>query len=285
MARAPRDAGVATSSCAARGAARSAPLPDDEGDLADHRRGHAVRRRCTPPASPARCTLARGDGDKTLFFDAGMPVGARSTLRARPAARPAAARRASSRASSMRARATSRSAGAASALQAGRARAHQVERAVRQLAPARRGHPLLLLRLGARPLSARACRAADAKIACGSARIRGPSSSRACAASIRSSAWSSSSGRPRRCSGRRRCSAARSTRAASASPSALAPSSSTASARWPSWRSGPSARRSASRRSTRWRGRWWPSAPRASATARRRRTSAAASACARCRRW
>ena len=261
------------------------------GDAARRRRRSRRRptwrrcsRRCTRPASPAPLISQRGDGDKTLYFDAGMPVAARSTLRARSPGRPAVARGQSSAASSMRARAIWRRGGRGAAQKLVELRAHQVERAVRDAAPPRRGDPLLLLRLGARPLSAVARASRRRRIACGSARIRG----RSFVEGVRrkyglerlvelrrpardgADADDAVGARARRRRVRRR-------------PSGRAPSSSTASARWRELALGAVGAPLGEARAVRARrGRSSPSARRDSATPRR---SEPASACARCRRW
>jgi hypothetical protein len=56
-----------------------ATLPDDEGDLAVEDVAQLVARLYGAGFTGA-LTLGRGDGDKTLFFDDGQPVGARSTF-------------------------------------------------------------------------------------------------------------------------------------------------------------------------------------------------------------
>ena len=64
---------------AATEARPSATLPDDEGDLATTDVATLFATLHAAGFSGA-VTLQRGDGDKTLYFDAGMPVAARSTF-------------------------------------------------------------------------------------------------------------------------------------------------------------------------------------------------------------
>ena len=165
---APPDPSAARRSPAATEARPTATLPDDEGDLADHRRGDGCSRTLHAAGFTGRVTLcARRRREDALLRRRHAGVRALD-LRARSPGRPALARRQHhARAARAHARAGRSSRAPRGRAHAGRARALKSS----ELFPTVRRHVeeilYSLLRLGARPLSAGATSSRRPRTACG----------------------------------------------------------------------------------------------------------------------